>query len=115
MKTNRFDDRCCFVCARPTIGIGVAPSARHKLGWLCDDPDCIPIGRGTYSMRQDEFTRIDRMASNAGGEVAGQYLDEIDKTDLAELTEEEWAEFLRKVVGGYRVALQTKLRDESPF
>jgi len=112
---NRISDRCCFVCARPATGIGVAPSNRHPVGWVCSDLECIEIGRGTYHMPPDKFMRIDSLAAGEGGEVAGAYLEEIGKTDLAELLEEEWFEFCRRLVGGYRVALQTKLRDECPF
>lgn len=85
------------------------------MGWLCDDPECIQIGRESYHMRQDQFGRIDSLAAGEGGAVAGAYLDEIGKTDLGELLEEEWFEFCRRLVGGYRVALQTKLRDEASF
>lgn len=34
-------------------------------------------------------------------DMAGEYLDELGKTDLATLTRDEWLEFLHVVVKGY--------------
>ncbi len=39
-------------------------------------------------LRQHEFE-----AAMHGGQMAGEYLDEIGKTDLASLTEKEWQQF----------------------
>lgn len=36
-----------------------------------------------------------------GGEMAGEYLDSLGKTDLVTLTLEEWSTLLTCVVGGY--------------
>lgn len=111
----------CAVCARPGTGHGWAPPPTYPgyvqppIAWLCDDPDCIPIARTTYTMRQDKFRRIDSLAAVEGGQAMGAYLDEIGKSDLAELTEDEWCEACRRLVGGYRVALVTTLKEESPF
>lgn len=105
----------CAVCARPGTGHGYAPSDRHTVAWLCDDPDCIPIARTTYAMRQDKFRRIDSLAAVEGGNSAGEYLDEIGVYELDKLEPEQWSEFCRRLVGGYRVALVTTLREESPF
>lgn len=38
----------------------------------------------------------------ASGEPAGEYLDSIGKTDLAELTEDQWYSFLECVITGYQ-------------
>jgi hypothetical protein len=48
--------------------------------------------------------RVDEAAILKGGQVAGQYLDEIGKSDLADLTKAEWAAFLTKAVGGALLA-----------
>lgn len=61
------------------------------------------------------FERLDSMAAVTGGKEAGAYLDEINKTDLAQLTEDEWNEFCQRLVGGYRAALEGNLKDEAPF
>lgn len=105
----------CAVCARPGTGHGYAPSDRHPIAWLCDDPACVQIAKDTYSMRQEKFARVDSLAAGQGGEAMGAYLDEIGKSDLAELTEEQWFEACRRMIAGYRVALTTTLSGESPF
>lgn len=111
----RFSDRVCFVCARPAVGHGVAPDARSPIGWICDDLECIQIGKDTYKMDQGKFRRLDSLAAQEGGAEAGAYLDEIGVYELDKLTVEQWAEFCRRLIGGYRVALKTTLRDEPVF
>lgn len=114
--TDRFDDAVCGCCGRSAVGYGYAPP---RLGapvlWTCDDPECLKIARNSYEMKQDEFSRVESLAAGEGGAEGGAYLDEIGKTDLASLTPDEWFEFCRRIVRGYRKALQTKLRDEAPF
>lgn len=114
---DRFGDRVCGSCARPAIGWGYVPPGygNKKIIWCCDNLECLAIAKDSYGMNPRDFTRLDSIAAIAGGEVGGAYLDEIDKTDLAQMTEEEWHEFCRRIVGGYREALQTTLRDEAPF
>lgn len=113
----RFDECLCAACRRPTIGLAVIPKGRRNapLAWVCNDPECIQIARNTYDMKQIEFHRIDELATQDGGNEAGAYLDKIGKTDLAQLSEQEWQEFCRAMVGGYRTALKTKLQHEAPF
>lgn len=120
MTHPRFSDRVCCSCARPAIGIGYAPNRSRTVGvdqiaWCCDDPECIAIARDSYEMKQLEFSRIDQLAAGDAGEKGGAYLDSIGKTDLAQLSEEEWQQFLLHVVGGYREALKGRLRNEAPF
>jgi len=50
------------------------------------------------------------------GRLAGQYLDEIAKTDLALLSGDEWREFLRRIIIGFEQAMRRKiLENEVPF
>lgn len=111
---DRHDDTTCAVCARRAVGYGYAPR-RHKVMWVCDDPECLVTVRTTYDMKQDDFTRIESLAAQKGGDEGGAYLDQIDKTDLSLMTPDEWCEFCRRVVAGYRKALATDLADEAPF
>jgi len=121
MTEPRFDEDLCCVCRRPTIGLGVTAKGRRNspIGWVCDDQDCIQIARNSFEMKQDEFGRIDELATQAGGDKAGEYLDSLGKPQVIEafsqLTELEWQTFCRELVGGYRTALKTTLRDEAPF
>lgn len=66
-------------------------------------------------MNPREFGRLDSIATVKGGEEAGEYLDEIGKSDLASLEEHEWETFCMRLVAGYRFALHETLRDEAPF
>lgn len=113
----RFNEFLCCVCRRPAVGLAVTAKGRRNspLGWVCDDAECIQIAKDSFDMRQLDFNRLDELATQEGGNEAGQYLDAIGKTDLAQLTEQQWQEFCRKMVGGYRLALKTKLKDEAPF
>lgn len=117
MSESRFDERLCAVCRRRAIGRGYSNRARtvKDIAWVCDDPECIEIAARTYTMKQVEFSRLEEMATIEGGADAGAYLDKLGKTDLASLTQDEWDEFCRTLVAGYRLALKTKLRDEAPF
>lgn len=114
---DRTEPGLCAVCARREIGIGFTdnPSRRHPIMWLCDDPECITIAQGTYSMRQDNFDRIESLAAGKGGQKAGTFLEEIGKTDLQALTVDEWHEFCRRMITGYRVSLKEELKNEAPF
>lgn len=126
MSHDRHADRVCACCARPAIGIGVAPSNVRTVSqilWLCDDPECLVIGQITMGMKQLEFNRIDHLAASEAAETMGvaieAYCDQIGKTDLRELTTAEWEAMLKSAahnaIGSYREALQTKLRNEAPF
>jgi hypothetical protein len=66
-------------------------------------------------MKQDEFTRAESRAAQKGGEEGGEFLDGIGKSDLATLTIDEWSEFNRRVVAGYRKALIQEIKNEAPF
>lgn len=115
MQIDRHEPSACAVCARSAVGYGYAPTATDKPLWVCDDPECLTIARDSYTMKQDDFTRIESLAAGKGGEKAGAFLEEIGKFSLADLTPDEWFEFCRRLVGGYRTALKTDLRDEAPF
>jgi len=103
----------CAVCARMECGLGYGDFKRFgkpPILWLCDDPECIDIAKATYKMKQDEFTRLERQAAVEGGAEAGAYLEKIGKTDMLKLNREEWEEFCRRLVAGYRKALKGGLR-----
>jgi hypothetical protein len=59
---------------------------------------------------------IDERACLRGGEIGGQYLDALGKTDLATLTKDEWTAFLTKVVGGaFLASVGDVYGDQIPF
>lgn len=65
---------------------------------------------------ENAIWRIDSAACLKGGEVAGAYLDHIGKTDLSQLTGEEWSTFCMKLVGGTLLsAIGDVHGDQIPF
>ena len=112
---TRFSDAVCGCCARSATGFGYAPRTGQSILWVCDDPDCLQVAKDTYTMKQDQFSRLESLAAGKGGEDGGQFLDDIGKTDLATLSPDEWHEFCRRLVAGYRKALQSSLKNEAPF
>lgn len=66
-------------------------------------------------MSTKDFDRLSRLAAKEGGNEGGAYLETLGRFALDQLSEEEWDEFCRRIVGGYRVALETTLKHESPF
>lgn len=48
-----------------------------------------------------DSTSSEKAAMVAGGELGGEYLEHIGKTDLATLEPGEWAMFIESVVTGY--------------
>ena len=68
------------------------------------------------SENKDPIWRIDAKAVLRGGEVAGQYLDSIGKTDLASLNAAQWEAFCTKLVGGALLAAVGDIHDgQIPF
>ncbi|MCO5077111.1 MULTISPECIES: DUF6511 domain-containing protein [unclassified Chelatococcus] len=56
------------------------------------------------------------LALTDAGADGGAYLDGLGKTDLAELTEHEYREFVRKVVLGFGASLRQQIREKrAPF
>jgi hypothetical protein len=101
------DEAVCAVCARMEAGYGYHPRGafQHAI-WVCDDPDCLKIARGIYAMHQDRFTMLERLAAIEGGAKGGDYLEAIGKSDLAALTVQDYEEFCRRVIAGYRAQLK---------
>jgi len=99
----------CAVCARQEAGFGVKVNAKLRRSptlWLCDDPQCLEIAKRTKEMKQDDFNRAENQAAILGGVQAGEFLEQIAKTDLTKLSQAEWEEFCRRLVAGYRKALK---------
>jgi hypothetical protein len=116
MRIDRRSDALCACCRRRATGIGFSPQPfKQPVLWTCGDPDCIQIARNTYDMPADQFSHAESRAAIMGGDSAGAFAEQIGKTDFATFTEEEWWEFCRRLVAGYRTALQNDLRNEAPF
>ena len=61
------------------------------------------------------FSETEEDAIEAGGALAGEYLDALDKFDLATLTPGEWREFLGKVLLGYSEHMTAEAAKYPPF
>lgn len=107
----------CGVCAGQGEGFAYSPPGRPdaEILWTCSAADCREIARNTHHMTQERFNRIEAMAVEESGNVAGQFLDGLGKTDLATMTREEWDIFCRTMIDGYRTALRETMKDEAPF
>jgi hypothetical protein len=116
----------CAVCRREGRGFGFDPALiglksgpLHACSMIC--LDIIARRRGTMI----DPTPNERAAIRHAGEMGGEYLDSLGRTDLARLSEAEWLAFVEAVVTGYCDRLrdlagrdrQTLARttDEAPF
>lgn len=102
---DQFNPAICGVCARAALGHGYAPRNASKIVWVCDDLKCIQVAKAVYSMKQDQFSRIESMAAARGGDSGIEFLETVGKTDFTTLTIDEWSEFRRRIISGYRTAL----------
>lgn len=73
--------------------------------------DCAPYAGAFYMMTTEQETE----SLQAGGAAGGEYLESIDKTDLAALSEIEWATFLEKVLDGYSESMREAAKTTPPF
>lgn len=81
--------------------------------WCC--MQCLPIVKTVYQMPQPEFDEFERKSLAHGGEKGGEYLDQIGRTNLAELNEEQWTTFLGKILDGYSTRMREFAEGRAPF
>lgn len=96
----------CAVCHRHAWWIGYAPTPRSALIWCCNVCCRHRESWKVYKMNAAELDACEKMATGLAGEEAGAYLDELGKTDLATLTQEEWQTFLSRIVTGFEKYMQ---------
>lgn len=112
---------CCAVCRLAEHGIGYFPKPdRHKpikpseITWTCDAD--LKFAKVVHHMPKEILNRIEEEALRAGGDAAGAYLEKIGKTDLAQLSQEEWLTFLATFEEGRGRAMREKLEaHDAPF
>lgn len=102
----------CFICRRRHSNLGVAPHERAPIKWACKP--CLEATniRKVYHMRLDDY---EERALQDGGNAGGSFLDEIGKTDLASLSEEEWSRFLALVLKGYADSMREIVSRDVPY
>ncbi|KRR21669.1 DUF6511 domain-containing protein [Bradyrhizobium retamae] len=109
MTRRNFDAEpvCCGVCQRQAVGLGYAPKQGTPVLWLCDEPECIQLGRVVFHMAPSKLTHFERLSLADAGSEGGAYLEKLGKFDLSELSQDEWMNFLTIVLKGYG----TKMRE----
>jgi hypothetical protein len=114
-KLHPNDPADCIVCKRHAIGLGVGnPGGSPR--WIC--ADCVPLAREIRNVKY--FDPYENIAIVDAGEKAGEYLDGLaggaGKSDLADLTTEEWIKFLRFVVVAFGDSMRTQIAENrAPF
>jgi hypothetical protein len=106
----------CAVCRRQAMPLGYRPHADLPMLWTCGNPICQALLPRVYGMTDAQLPAYEEKAGLAAGNAAGQWLDDLGKTDLAILTAEEWREFLWLVISGHQAKLREMIRDDAvPF
>jgi hypothetical protein len=106
----------CAVCRRRAMWLGYAPNHRGPYIWLCDDNGCHAAAKRVYAMPNPILDAYEIGAALEAGADAGAYLEELGKTDLAQLTGDEWREFLHRLYVGFEQVMRRKiLGGEPPF
>ena len=110
----------CFICKRRHDNL--AYGERHQpLKWVCWE--CLDDTHNgvrsklprIYHMSRKALDEYERRALEDGGNAGGAYLDEIQKTDLATLTEEEWSTFWRLGFVAYADSMREIVSREVPY
>lgn len=66
-------------------------------------------------MPRKKLDDYEERALEDGGNAGGEYLDSINKTDLAELEPEEWSTFLGCILKGYAESMREIVSREVPY
>lgn len=81
---SEHDPDICHVCGRRAIGVGVGNPQRDPR-WLCTE--CLPLIEYVKNIRRWDPYEI--KALEAVDEATGEYAASVDKTDIAEFSDEE--------------------------
>lgn len=104
----------CAVCSRASTGFAFsAPSVRGAPAFFCS-MHCSEVWMVAHR-KKIELTRDEAAAALAGGKAAGAFLDQLGRTDMAQLSRVEWAEFCERLTRGYLAELQRKADAQVPF
>ena len=107
---------CCGVCRREAIGIAYVPKAGKPFFWLCENPECIPLGKAVFHMSPKTLNATEQFALQDAGADAGAYLERLGKFNLTELTEQEWTKFLTTILDSYGENMRKRVLNHiAPF
>lgn len=100
----------CSVCHRAAEGLGIGNDKNPR--WLCKE--CLLLASDIRRCRS--LNAFEVLALADAGADGGEYLDSLGRTDLADLTEHEYRDYVRKVVLGFGASLRKQIREGSaPF
>jgi len=104
----------CAVCNRASAGFAFnAPGAQVLPAFFCS-MRCSEVWMVAHR-KGIELTRDEAAAALAGGKVAGAFLEQLGRTDMAQLTREQWGAFCEQLTRGYLEALQRQADAQVPF
>jgi nitrogenase molybdenum-iron protein alpha/beta subunit len=101
----------CFICRRRAGCNGVGKPGRQ--GWACDACGIL-LAKRAIRMSEEAFDEFEIRAIDAAGDEAGSYLDDIGKTDLADLTPDEWRHFLRTFLRAVGSCIRREVEKGTP-
>jgi hypothetical protein len=114
------DPADCWICRRRAIGVGIGPPDDDKWAknprWICIE--CTEIAREARNMRNmDPYELIARRDAS---DKAGAFLDTLaegeGKSDLADLSEEEWLKFWDVGLKEFGASIRRQVQEGSaPF
>lgn len=100
----------CDICKRGSRGLAFYPPGERRFGGAACSMKCLEVIVQKHKTGEP-FLPDENAAIEAGGREAGAFLESIGKSDLAELTQDEWMDFLRT----FEAARSEHLRNAIPF
>jgi hypothetical protein len=106
----------CAVCRGHAGANGFVRGKSKSPIWACDDPLCISLLKKVHGMTKETLDAYEIKAALIAGQLAGEWLDEIGKTDIATLTSGEWEQFLGMLLIGFQSCMRRMIENgEAPF
>lgn len=108
---DRTGDHQCVVCGRAAGDYVLWPRGKTP-GFTCSH-ECAYLANWVREASVRELSDLERQALDKASDLAGEYLDGLGKTDLAELDLEEWRTLLGKIVQGFSTGLKGAMQKQS--
>jgi hypothetical protein len=102
------------MCSRAGAGFAFSAPQTHSPPVFFCSMHCSEVWMVAHR-RKIELTRDETTAALAGGKVAGAFLEHLGRTDMAQLSRVEWAEFCERLTRGYLEDLQRQADAQVPF
>lgn len=114
LKTN--EPTLCAVCWGRAVWLGYTPKDKAKPIWLCNDVECLAVGKKVYHMTEKTYDAYVRGAASEGFNALGEFLAELEKFDIRDLSEIEIAEAGQRYLNRYGQTMRTRiLSGVAPF